>query len=265
MCDQPVFDPADPDAVACYRDALRALKRAGVPVLVGGAYAFARHAGIARHTKDFDLFLRAADVSRALDALAAAGYRTEVTYAHWLAKAFRGDYFIDLIHSSGNGVAPVDDEWFAHASDGVLFGVPARLVPAEEMIWQKAFIMERDRFDGADINHLLRACGDRLDWDRLLERFGRNWPVLYAHLVLFGFAYPAEAGRVPAWVMDELADRRAAARPRGGRVCRGTLLAALQYLPDLERWHYEDARLAPSGSMTREQVAAWTEGLKQGR
>jgi hypothetical protein len=265
VCCHPVYDPDDPYAVECYRDALLALRRGGVPVLVGGAYAFARHTGIARHTKDFDLFLREADVQRALVALEAAGYRTEVAYAHWLAKAFRGEYFIDLIHSSGNGVAPVDDDWFAHASKAVAFGVPVRICPAEEMVWQKAFIMERDRFDGADINHLLRACGHRLDWKRLLTRFGHNWPVLYAHLVLFTFAYPAEAGRVPAWVMRDLAGRLAKGQPSPGRVCRGPLLAALQYLPDLERWHYEDARLAPSGSMTREQVAVWTEGLMQGK
>ena len=31
-----------------------------MPFLVGGAYAFARYTGIERHTKDFDVFVRAA-------------------------------------------------------------------------------------------------------------------------------------------------------------------------------------------------------------
>jgi hypothetical protein len=57
----------------------------------------------------------------------------------------------------------------------------------EETIWSKAFVMERERYDGADIAHLLRASAERLDWHRLLERFDAHWPVLLSHLILFGF------------------------------------------------------------------------------
>src|SRR5205823_3765373 len=120
----PLYDPDDPDAVACYAGAIRVLTAAGVPFLVGGAYAFARYTGIVRHTKDCDLFLKEADLSRALAALAAAGYRTELTYTHWLAKAFREHFFVDMIFKSGNGLVPVDDGWFAHAADAVVFGEP---------------------------------------------------------------------------------------------------------------------------------------------
>jgi hypothetical protein len=44
----------------------------------------------------------------------------------------------------------VDDLWFAHATPGDVLGIPVRLCPPEEMIWSKAFIMERERYDGAD-------------------------------------------------------------------------------------------------------------------
>lgn len=264
----PLYDPDDPEAVACYAGAMRALTAAGVPFLVGGAYAFARFTGIVRHTKDCDLFLKEADLPRALDALVAAGYRTELTYTHWLAKAFREHFFVDLIFKSGNGLVPVDDGWFAHAADAVVFGEPVRLCPPEESLWSKSFIMERNRFDGADVNHLLLAYGDRMNWPRLVSRFGDHWRVLYAHLILFGFAYPAERARVPAWVMWELAGRLAREveePPPDDRVCQGVLLAAAQYLPDVERWGYEDARLEPHGTMTPEQVDEWTDGVITGR
>src|SRR5579864_463816 len=104
-----------------YRDAIRALTRAGVPFMAGGAYALALYTQVVRHTKDFDVFVRPVDVERALRTLAAAGYRTELTFAHWLGKAFHGDDFVDVIFSSGNGVAKVDDGWLAHA-------VPARFL-----------------------------------------------------------------------------------------------------------------------------------------
>ena len=112
--------------------------RTGVPFLVGGAFALAKHAGIERHTKDLDIFVYRDDRDRILQTLAAAGYRTEVPFPHWLAKARGEDGFIDVIYSSGNGVAEVDEEWFSHASDAEILGVPVKLCPAEEMIWSKA-------------------------------------------------------------------------------------------------------------------------------
>lgn len=268
MSDHPTFAPDDPAAVACYRGAIRALRAAGVEFLIGGAYSFARYTGIVRHTKDLDLYLRRVDRGRAVAALAAAGYQAEVTYPHWLAKARRGDLFIDLIDGAGNGTGAVDDDWFRHAADGEVFGEPVRLCPAEEMVWHKAFVMERDRYDGADLIHVVRAVGDRLDWHRLLARFGPNWRVLLSHLILFGYVYPGESDRVPGWVMGTLLARlhaEAAAGPAGGRVCRGTLLAALAYLPDVGRWGYADARLPPHGPLTPYQVAVWTEGVRTGR
>ena len=61
--------------------------------------------------------------------------------------------------------------------------------------------MERERFDGADVSHLLRAFAETLDWPRLIRRFGKHWHVLFAHLVLFTFIYPGERHRIPESVM----------------------------------------------------------------
>lgn len=264
----PNYAPDDPAAVECYRTAMRALTAVGVDFLVGGAYSLARSTGIIRHTKDFDIFLRLDDRDPALAALAAAGFRTEITYSHWLAKAYWGPYFIDVIYSSGNGLVTVDDGWFSHALPAEVLGEPARLCPAEESLWSKAFIMERNRFDGADIAHILRSCASQLDWKRLLRRFGAHWRVLYAHLVLFGFIYPAERNRIPAWVMREL-DRRLGDEleiaPPSERICQGTLLAAAEYLTDLQQWGYRDIRLEPQGALTAAQVDEWTEGVQTGR
>jgi hypothetical protein len=246
---------------AFYRKAIRALNQADVPFLVGGAYCLAQYTGVVRHTKDLDVFVRAADVSRALAALADAGYRTELTFAHWLGKAFCGEDFVDVIFSSGNGVAKVDDIWFAHATRARFLGEKVLLCPPEETIWSKAFVIERERFDGADINHLIRACGSRLDWERLLCRFGVHWRVLLSHLVLFGFVYPSERATVPEWVTHELIGRlesESTSAAPARRVCQGTLLSRIQYVIDLDQWGLEDARLDPESGMTLEQSRAWT-------
>src|SRR5262245_49712959 len=155
-----------------YIRTLTVLNDSGVPYLVGGAYALAALAGVERHTKDIDIFVRSSDRDEILRALEAAGYRTEVTFPHWLAKAWIIERFVDVIYKSGNGVAEVDDEWFVHAVDSELLGIPVQLCPPEEILWSKAYVLERERFDGADIAHLIRTCGPVFDWHRLLRRFG---------------------------------------------------------------------------------------------
>jgi hypothetical protein len=257
------METPDPQAATFYRGALQAFRAEGIRFLVGGAYAMERYTGIARHTKDFDIFLRPRDIERARAVFGALGYPTEIPFPHWLGKAFGGDgeSYIDFIWSSGNGVATVDEGWFAHSVEDEVLGLPVRLVPAEEMIWSKAFVMERERYDGADIAHILRARGSALDWKRLLARFGANWRVLLSHLVLFGFVYPCESDRVPRWVLRELAGRledETAAVSSTGKICQGTLLSRAQYRVDVEQWGYEDPRVAPAGNMTSHETRIWT-------
>jgi hypothetical protein len=254
----------DPVSQTLYRRTLRLLKACRVDFLVGGAYSFARYTGIERHTKDFDIFVRPADCLSVLEVLEQVGFRTELTFPHWLGKAHSGENFIDVIFSSGNGVARVDDAWFRHAVPSDVLGVQTLLCPVEETIWSKSFIMERERYDGADIAHLLRASGKNLDWPRLLARFGENWRVLLSHLVLFGFIYPGERETVPMWVLNELLGRlqNEAGRPaEGGQLCRGTLLSRAQYLIDVEHWGYRDARLEPGGAMSLGDVNQWTDAI----
>ncbi len=258
-------DNLPPATAAFYRHAMETLRRARIPFLVGGAYALERYTGIVRHTKDCDLFLRPEDCPRALDVLGQANYRTELTFPHWLGKAFHGSDMIDLIYSSGNGVATVDDEWFEHAVEGTVFGLSVKLVPAEEMIWSKAFVVERERYDGADIVHLIRSCAQSLAWHRLLRRFGDNWRVLYSHLVLFGFIYPGERSAIPKGVMEELTQRMngelTTPPPADEHLCQGTLLSREQYLIDVQRWGYEDARKEPRGNMSEADIEHWTDAI----
>lgn len=261
-----------PESFLFYRRALRLLGEAEISFLVGGAYAFSHYTGICRHTKDLDVFVRQRDVEAALAAFRMRGFHAEMVFPHWLAKAYDGDDFIDLIFSSGNALCPVDEEWFEHSLTRPLFDVPVALVPPEEMIWQKMFIMERERFDGADVNHLLRTCGQSLDWDRLLRRVGEHGRVLLGHLILFGYAYPNDADLVPQAVIESLfeetirepAERSPRPCPdtkpcRGTKLCRGTNLSRIQYATDIEAHGYADGRVPPHGSMSLSEATAWTD------
>lgn len=258
-------DELSPEAVDFYRRSVQQLRDHGVPFLVGGAYAFTHYTGITRHTKDFDLFIPENYLDRAFEALGSQGYDAEITYPHWLAKVRCGEYFVDLIFRSGNGVSSVDEGWFERAANGEALGLPAKICAPEDIIWTKAFIQERERFDGADVAHLILKA--EINWEVLLGHFGAHWRVLLAHLVLFGFTYPSERNRIPDWVMDELLRRVGTEHQRPlpeGKVCNGPLLSRAQYLVDIEEWGFMDGRLVSSISMSRQEVKAWTNAIDEG-
>jgi hypothetical protein len=229
-----------------HREALAVLQEAGFKPMVGGAYALCAHTGIWRDTKDLDLFLRKDQIAEALALLQRAGYETAFTDPLWIAKAARGPFFIDLVFSSGNGICAVDERWRERAVTMPVLDRPSLVVPVEEMIWSKSFIQERERFDGADIHHLIRCAGTTMDWRHLLSRFGdRHWEVLFVHLVTFRYSFPREKEQVPEWVMREMLQRlheREAEPVSLERICRGTLLSRQQYLHETNELGYRDAR-----------------------
>ena len=261
----PRQDTLDANTLAFYRRALDTLTAAAVPYLVGGGYALDHYTGLGRSTKDVDLYVYPHDRDRTLQAFSAAGYRVEGVF-HWVGKVYSGEDCVDVICNTTNGIAAVDDVWFAHAAEAEVVGCAVRLAPAEELIWAKGFLMERERYDGSDVAHLLLAHGAELDWPRLLDRFGAQWRVLLSHLILFGFIYPEQRTQIPAPVMQDLLARLQRDMVGGSpteRLCQGTLLSWRQYLVDVEEWGYDDARVS-EGYLTAEQVAQWTEAFREG-
>lgn len=253
-----------------YRPVLTGLSEAGIAFLLGGTYALEHYTGLARRTKDLDLFVRPDDAPQALATIEAQGWSTDMPFPHWLGKARKGGSSLDIIFGAGNGVARVDDDWFRFAERRLFAEIEVPVCPVEEMIWQKAFVMERERFDGADVVNLLRARADSLDWRRLVWRFDRHWRVLLSHVVLFGFVFPDRQGDVPQWVIAELTTRLADA-PRDdvphddavdGNVCFGTLLSREQYLESMERYGYRDARQVPTGTMSEADLKRWTAAIE---
>jgi len=238
-----------------YRKALGALRDAGLPFLIGGAYALGIHTGIHRETKDLDIFTVPRAAPKILELFADLGYASKLIARHWLGKVTWEDAIIDIIFGFRNGVSQVDDRWFERAQDGTLFEMPVRILAPEEMIWSKAFVGERERFDGADIVHLIRGRTADLDWKRLLDRFGSYWPLLLHYLVLFGFVYPAERANIPEWMVRELTDRWRRPDPCAApELCQGTLLSHLQYVHDVDVLGMSDARLLPIGNLTEQGI-----------
>jgi hypothetical protein len=234
-----------------YRRALQAFNAAAIPYVVAGAYAIYEHTGIYRQTKDLDLFVEPAAVVPAARALHEAGFVMRLEDLHWLAKAFVGETFVDVIYGMGNGVSFIDDQWVQHSRAGVLAAQPVRIAPAEELIWHRLFINERHRHDMSDVVHLILCSGDVLDWERLVARVGHHWPLLLAQLQIFSFVYPGYRSNVPVWVMEQLIEQARADIARDEEdadVTRGTLLSRFSFAIDVREWGFSD----PRGEMVRQ-------------
>ena len=231
-----------PEQRTLFCEVLGHLNHAGVPYVVSGAFALQQHTGIWRDTKDLDLFLPAEAVPHALQHLREQGFETEIRDPVWLAKAHRNGYYVDLITGMSNGVITVDQSWIDRGSHSVVLGVPARVLAPEELIASKLFVNFRERFDGADVVHVIFGTKGRLDWQRLLGLVGDHWELLLWEVVLFHYIYPAYRDYVPREVWDELLARLRADldSPKSSAPFRGSLLDEKMFAIDVREWGMEN-------------------------
>ena len=238
------FNPrATPAVNEFYASVLKMVKGTRVPFLIGGSYAINAYTGINRGTKDVDIFCRAGDYPRLLAAAQEEGFQTEVEDERWIAKIKKNNMFCDVIWGSANNVAVVTDRWFEDPVPARILDVAVNLLPPAELIWSKALIMDRHKFDGADVNHIMLREHKRLKWDKMLSYFEQHWEVLLAHLLLFRFSYPSERDIIPDFVLDELLNRLDLQRQLPLPIknpCRGRLFSRDDYEIDVKYWGYAD-------------------------
>ncbi len=238
--------PIAPRIKLVFQKALKALNRARFPYVIGGAFAVYWYSGVWRVVKDFDLYLLPESVDRAMEILKGEGFATRVKHKEWLAEALLNREKVDLIYGMGNWLSMVDRGFLDRSRRGVVLGVPTHIVPPEELIYSKAFVASRERYDAGDVYHLLVSTAGSLNWHILLERFGGHWEVLLSHLVMFRYVYPSHRDLIPPWVLDKLLARFQQTRLEpwtGGKLCRGFLLDGIgTYSLDVNEWGYRDAR-----------------------
>ncbi|HTI12760.1 MAG TPA: hypothetical protein VL832_29545 [Puia sp.] len=226
-----------------YKDVVMLLHQHELPFMVGGGFAMHHYTGIVRDTKDLDIFCKPGEYAPILKLLADHGYVTELTDARWLAKVFKDHRFMDIIFNTTNNICTVDDSWYEHAVEGEFGGIPVRMLPPVELIWCKIYVQNRERFDGADVNHLLLHTGKHLDWERLLRRIDAHWHLLLSAILLFQFVYPSEYPEIiPRWLFDELMQRALQQYDVPSsleKVCRGPLIDQTQYASDIVEEHYK--------------------------
>lgn len=230
------------EAHAFYREALELLNNSEANYMLGGAFAFFHYTGIFRDTKDLDVFCKSSEYPKIMKFFSGLGYRTELTDVRWLAKIFKNEYYIDIIFDTVNNICTVDDSWYENAVRAEFKGIKVLLIAPEELIWAKMYVQNRERFDGADVNHLILKTGKTLDWKRVLSHMEQHWHILLAQIIMFQFVYPSDFQElIPKWLFDELMSRAHEQYDLPSsveKVCRGPIIDQTQYSTDIKEWNY---------------------------
>ena len=221
-----------------FREVLTLLNEHALPYAVSGAFALREYTGICRCTKDLDVFLSAQHASKALRSLTDRGFECEIRDPVWLAKAHRNGYFVDLITGMSNGVLAVDASWTDRAHPATVVGVETKVLAPEELLTSKLFVIRRERFDGADIAHIIYSSRGSLDWDRILKLAGEHWEILLWTLMLFRYVYPAHSNYVPQALWRDLLARlqREITTPDRTAKFRGSLVDDNMFAIDVNEW-----------------------------
>jgi hypothetical protein len=143
------------------------LREADVPFVLGGGVAVWAHGG-PETEHDLDFFVKPGDAERALDVLAAAGFRPEKPPEGWLYKAWDGDVLVDLIFDP-SGIT-IDDEFIENAPLSEVYAVRMRVLRPEDVLVTKLLALREHSVDYDDVLAIARAVREQIDWDEVRER-----------------------------------------------------------------------------------------------
>jgi hypothetical protein len=230
--------PIPPKQEMLFQEVLALFEQNQIAYAVAGAFALREHTDICRDTKDLDVFLTSKNVELALDCLRKEGFDCQTCDPVWLYKACRDGFFVDLITGMSNAALVVEDSWIERAIPAVVHSVETRVLGAEELVASKLFVTRRERFDGADIAHVIYGTRGKLDWQRVLSLVGEHWEILFWALVLFRYVYPAQTDYVPKEIWSGLIRRfqNAVSRPDPTAKFRGSLIDDKMFAVDVNEW-----------------------------
>jgi hypothetical protein len=186
-----------------------AMQRAGASFLLHGAMALATYTGRWRNTKDVDIIVRPEDQRRAVEALRSAAfddyYEQEPYDRSWIFRGIREGVLFDIIWELPNHRVQIDRAWFERARPVRLRGRIYAIVPPEELIRVKLYVLQRERCDWVDVLNVFAGATEQIDWEWLIARMGRDVGLLQGALSIFNWMCPGRAELLPKEVRDRFA------------------------------------------------------------
>ena len=116
------------------------------------------HLGTTRSTsgrsKDLDIYVRPEDRNAVIDVANRCGmndyYDISAYDRGWIYRAYLDGVIVDTIWAMANKRTQVDKVWL-NGPQILLCGQAVTVIPPEELIWSKLYVLQRDRCDWPDI------------------------------------------------------------------------------------------------------------------
>jgi hypothetical protein len=183
-----------------YRRAIRAVRSTGAPFMLGGGFGLASYIDRWRDTKDIDFYVLPKTRQTLIKALSDAGfedYYSKRPYDRgWIYRSIKQGVIVDIIWSMANRRAQVEPSWFEYAKTIGIREESLQVVSAEELLWCKLYVFQRDHCDWLDVINLLYATASSLDWRRLMARLGNDLQFLKSALILFDWLCSNRSGQL---------------------------------------------------------------------
>lgn len=190
-----------------YIAVIDAANAAGIPFALGGAFGLSTYTEVWRNTKDLDLYVLPRHRKRLIALVTRLGltdYFGKVPYdRQWIYRATTDGVIVDLIWAMANHRTRIDQLWMS-GPEVLIRGRTVKVIPPEAILWDKLYIMQRERCDWPDLMNLLYSQGVDIDWAEVLNRLESDTPLLAGALSVFRWLSPGIAAQFPPWLWDKV-------------------------------------------------------------
>lgn len=191
-----------------YKCVLDRVCAANIPFALGGGLALGVYTEKFRRSKDIDLYILPEHREPIIGMMTECGlddyFHVKEYVRDWIYRGHIDDVIVDAIWAMANKRAVVDKRWLTGGPKVQMFGQEFRVIPPEELMWSKLYVLQKDRCDWPDIMNLMYAAGPTLDWPHLLERVAEDVPLVKGVLSVFSWVSPERAALIPASVWETL-------------------------------------------------------------
>lgn len=149
--------------------AAAALRDGGIPfALAGGLAVYARGGPPTEH--DVDFLIRQEDADRALEVLAASGFRAERPPEGWLYKVFHENgAMIDLIFAPNSRPERVPGI-LDRATEIEVYAITVPVMTATDVLESKLRTIKEHEASYDDVLEIARTCREQIEWEALRAR-----------------------------------------------------------------------------------------------
>jgi hypothetical protein len=191
-----------------YQKVITEARRRNIEFSLGGAFAVATYTGRWRNTKDLDFYVLPEKREEMVASIYEAGlqdYFDVLPYdRNWIFRGYEGENIVDAIWAMPNQRTEVDASWVTDGPEVTIRGETFRIVPPEEMIWGKIYVLQKERCDWPDVFNMIHSHGPELDWAHLINRLGDDIPLLRGVLSVFSWLSPKRSWELPDWLFESL-------------------------------------------------------------